>query len=92
MDEPDRIAEVYVRLALAIDRHLSGYVDAYFGPRGWREEVNASDPQPLKSLARIADQLLEQLGECSGIDATRRHFLLKQVTALRFMIHDRQRA
>jgi len=87
MDEPDRIAEVYVRLALAIDRHLSGYVDAYFGPRGWREEVNASDPQPLKSLARIADQLLEQLGECSGIDATRRHFLLKQVTALRFMIH-----
>ena len=28
------IGERYVRLALAIDQHLPGYIDAYFGPSG----------------------------------------------------------
>ena len=34
-------AEAYVKLALAVGRYDDDYIDAYFGPAAWPEEVEA---------------------------------------------------
>ena len=39
---PETIAERYVKLGLALEAHLPGYVDAYYGPAAWRAEVEAA--------------------------------------------------
>ena len=36
-DKNQQIGEGYVKLALAINEHLSGYVDSYFGPEAWMQ-------------------------------------------------------
>jgi len=43
----DDIARSFVQLALAIDRHRPGYVDAYYGPPAWRARAAADGPRPL---------------------------------------------
>jgi hypothetical protein len=53
----NKLAEDYVRLALAIDRHDPGFVDAYCGPAAWREEAAAGEPVPLAELAARTDRL-----------------------------------
>ncbi|MCU1246509.1 MAG: hypothetical protein JWN02_2419, partial [Acidobacteria bacterium] len=37
-------AERYVKLVLALGEHDADYVDAYYGPPAWREEVKAAKP------------------------------------------------
>jgi hypothetical protein len=44
-------AERYVKLVLAMGEHDGDYVDAYYGPAEWREEVRTAKPE----LSRIAD-------------------------------------
>jgi len=46
------LAERYVKLVLAVGEHDDGYVDAYYGPEAWREEVRA-EQLPLDSAARM---------------------------------------
>jgi hypothetical protein len=60
--EPDmnRIAESYIRLALALGRHDQDYVDAYYGPSKLKEEVEA-EPLSPGDLGRRARQLLIDL-------------------------------
>lgn len=53
----DEIARNYVRLVLEIDAHEPGYVDAYFGPREWRDEALKS-PRARAELKSEADRLL----------------------------------
>ena len=50
-DSFDRIAEDYVHLQLAIGEKEEGYIDAYFGPAGWREQAQA------QAAATTLDQL-----------------------------------
>jgi hypothetical protein len=40
----------YLRLALEIEKHVPGYVDAYFGPAELKAEVEAADPKPPTAL------------------------------------------
>ena len=35
------VAEAYVKLALAVGHYDDDYIDAYFGPAAWPEEVDA---------------------------------------------------
>lgn len=44
-------------MALALDQHLPGYVDAYFGPPDWREQAKTEGPRPLPELAQQASML-----------------------------------
>ncbi len=37
-------AERYVKLVLAMGEHDADYVDSYYGPPQWREEVRAAKP------------------------------------------------
>jgi hypothetical protein len=78
---PDNIAERYVRLGLALEAHLPGYVDAYYGPPAWRSEVEAGGPRPVAGLAAEADDLARAIA-AAEMDAQRRDFLARQVRAM----------
>ena len=56
----DQIAESYVRLVLAVGEHDVDYVDAYYGPQGWRDEVTA-EQLGLTAIAARADTLIDRL-------------------------------
>lgn len=54
----DSLAEPYVRLVLGVGEHDADYVDAYYGPPEWREEVRAAAPT-LAALEAEARALVE---------------------------------
>ena len=56
----DQIAESYVRLVLAVGEHDTDYVDAFYGPQEWRDEVT-SEQLGLPAIAARADSLIERL-------------------------------
>jgi len=53
-------AESYVKLVLSVGEHDPDYVDAYFGPPAWREEVKSTEAS-LDSIRSSAEQLLRDL-------------------------------
>ncbi len=82
------IAESYVRLVLAVGVHDEGYVDAYYGPPEWREEVRREAPS-LETIRTQAAALLESLsalppaaGDDAEMIALRHRFLVRQIEAL----------
>jgi hypothetical protein len=80
------LAERYVKLVLAVGEHDANYVDAYYGPEGWRNEIKAAKP-PLDTIAAQAAQLLAEL---QPVDVTgaeelvqlRKTYLQKQTESL----------
>lgn len=46
----DELGRAFLRLALAIDRHVEGYVDAYYGPPELRAEAAKGPPRPIDEL------------------------------------------
>jgi len=79
---PETIAERYVKLGLALEAHLPGYVDAYYGPVAWRAEVEAAGARPVAELAIEADALAETLDADPELDPQRHDFLASQVSAM----------
>ncbi len=81
-----RIAEKYVRLALAVGVHDADFVDAYYGDEEWREEAK-EERKPLEAIGREAAPLLGELEQMdlSGeeeIIRLRRDSLHGQIAAL----------
>ena len=82
----DRIAESFVKLALAVGEHDPLYVDAYFGPEAWREQAK-KEKRPLEEIRNAAAPLIAELEK---LDASReeeplrlrRAFLIKQLESL----------
>ena len=78
-------AERYVKLVLAMGEHDSDYVDAYYGPPQWREEVRATKPG-LDHIHAAALALREELrGSTRPIDRMdelRHIYVLRQTDAL----------
>jgi hypothetical protein len=56
----NRIAESYVKLALAVGTHDADYVDAYYGPEEWKSEAAAA-AQPLDAIKKRAVAALAQV-------------------------------
>lgn len=83
----NRIAEAYVKLALAAGQHDPDFVDAYSGPPEWKAEAEA-EHLPLKTIGGTAASLMEELEE---IDVSReeemvrlrREYLIQQLRAMR---------
>jgi hypothetical protein len=81
MNTHDEIGQAYVQLALRINRHAAGFVDAYYGPPRWKAAID-SEPLPLvAALQQDALRLREAIAHAE-MDAQRRDFLTKQVTAM----------
>lgn len=81
------IAERYVRLVLAVGEHDPDYVDAYYGPPAWRDEVRKAK-QGLPALRSQAEALLADLAKPGAAPADelsqlRHAYLQRQLLALR---------
>ena len=77
----------YLTLALHLDRHFDGVVDAYFGPPELKVEVEAGDPRPLDALAADARQL-QQAIDASDYDPQRKDYLTRQTRAMSAIIRN----
>jgi hypothetical protein len=69
----------YLRLALEINKHIEGYVDAYLGPPDLRAEVEAAAKRPAALLLDDLEQLRQQLPEG---DEERRSYLVATLRAI----------
>ena len=78
----ETISEEYVRLALAIDQHLPGYIDAYFGPPDWQEQAKSEGLLPLPELARRVSSLADAIANSNAMDEQRKDFLTRHVLAM----------
>ncbi|MGH7452178.1 MAG: hypothetical protein ACRENG_12585 [bacterium] len=82
----NRIAETYVKLALAVGQHDANYVDAYYGPEAWQEQAKA-EKKPLAEIKQAAAPLLAELEKlnASGQEESvqlRYQYLMKQLRSL----------
>jgi len=78
--------EEFVRLALAINEHLPGYVDAYFGPSQWDQEASQTGKLPLPALTQRVDQLATNVSHANEWDAQRKDFLAHQISAMQMSL------
>jgi hypothetical protein len=83
-DTLDRIARDYVHLTLEIGERDPAYVDAYYGPAGWRRAAHAH-PRTLVELAAAAEALEQRVLAIreppASLEARRRAFLAAQLHA-----------
>ncbi|MDA8057590.1 MAG: DUF885 domain-containing protein [Actinomycetota bacterium] len=66
--EPGSPVGRYLRLGLALGRHLDGLVDAYYGPPHLAAEAADGSPRPLSSLVAEARALLDDLDGSAPLD------------------------
>jgi hypothetical protein len=80
------LAEQYVKLVLAVGAHADGYVDAYYGPAEWQDQVTAEKPT-LDTIAARATRLTQEVGSvdiagASKIVQLRKSYLATQLGAV----------
>jgi hypothetical protein len=84
----NEIAERYVKLVLALGEHDADYVDAYYGPKEWRDAAR-DQKTPLATIDAGAAELLGTLRGLAPPASTdeegrlRHAYLLKQLEAMR---------
>src|SRR2546422_8056884 len=79
-DTLDDVADAYVRLVLAVQRHSPYYMDAYFGPSAWRAEAQRGRPRPVVDLLALARRLVDRVRWFPVSE--RRAFLERQLVAV----------
>jgi hypothetical protein len=79
------LSETYVKLVLALGEHDADYVDAYYGPPEWRDEVKKEKPS-LATILERATKLSQSLAAVpkpqDALLQLRREYLRKQTSAL----------
>jgi hypothetical protein len=82
------LGERYVRLVLAMGQHDADYVDAYYGPAGWKQEVEAQKLR-LSEVADAAAALARDIGAAAPpatadeLTRLRHQYVSRQLEALR---------
>jgi hypothetical protein len=76
------IPQRFVDLALALDQHIPGYVDAYFGPPELKEQILSGEPRPITELMRGATELAAAIEQETVFNDQRRDYLSRHVTAM----------
>src|SRR5918992_4595728 len=59
-DGMNALAELYVKLVLAMGQHDADYVDAFYGPPEWRKEAEAQK-LPLADIVARAASLAKEI-------------------------------
>jgi hypothetical protein len=77
----DDIGRSYLSLALHLNRHLEGFVDAYFGPPELKAEVEAGELRSPENLACDASELQTEIEE-GDYDPQRKEYLLAQTRTM----------
>ncbi|HYF24047.1 MAG TPA: hypothetical protein VD929_11680 [Caulobacteraceae bacterium] len=90
VDPLDAAAPRYVKLILGIGEHEEGYVDAYYGPKAWAEQVKA-EKRSVAVLKTEADALAADVRRVDPaglepVERMRRDYLLAQIKAARFRL------
>ena len=78
--------ERFVRLTLAMDEHIPGYVDAYFGPEKWKVQAKQAGKISLSHLTHQADQLATDISQAEGLTSQRKDFLARHVIAMQMSL------
>ena len=81
----NRIAEQYVKLVLALGQHDADYVDAYYGPPGWKQAAEASKedlPAIGAKAAELLTDLARQQAPSGEMEQLRLHYLQRQLSSL----------
>jgi len=78
---PDPPALDYLLLALRLDQHAPGLVDAYFGPADLKARVDMENRRPAARLADDAAALRGRLGDEVEDDARRAWHGPQRITA-----------
>jgi len=79
VDETAEFGPLYCKLSLRIDKHLPGYVDAYFGPRKLKIEIDKEGKIPISKLMEDAEKLMRKV---PTEDKVRETFLRKQLESI----------
>ncbi|MES0875231.1 hypothetical protein [Sinimarinibacterium thermocellulolyticum] len=88
----NEIAEEYVRLVLAVGEHDEHYVDAYYGPAAWREQVRAQAralPAIVGQAAALEARLASLPAAVDSLSALRQRYLSRQLQALEHLARKR---
>lgn len=86
----DIVAEQWVRLALEINTHEAGYVDAYFGPGDWKVQAEAN-PRDVSTLKLAAENFIGMLRVVAENDTdetsrARARYLIASLESARFRL------
>src|SRR5689334_19699145 len=84
--EAGSLDEEFVKLALAINEHLPGYIDSYFGREEWVQEAQRAGKLPLQGLSQRADRLATNLSQANDWDSQRKDFLAHQFSAMQMSL------
>lgn len=79
MTQLDSFGRSYLRLVLEIDKHIDGYIDAYYGPDDLKAEVQATGP---KEPAALLDDLATLQATLPEAEPSRRAYLVATLRAL----------
>lgn len=85
MDVPlSEWASDYVNLVLAVGRHDGNFVDAYHGPKAWKQVAEAGEPRPLAELRAECRRILEGVDQSELLpgEVLRRDYLLGMLGAV----------
>jgi len=86
IQDDQRLGEEYIRLGLAIEEYMPGYVDSYFGPQDWQAGAKQDGKLPLQNLTERTTRLANDISQADGMDAQRKDFLARQVTAMQMSL------
>ena len=50
------VPTLFIQLAFGIERHMPGYIDAYFGPPEWKVQAETGDVPPIQALESLSDR------------------------------------
>ncbi|HEX6395128.1 MAG TPA: hypothetical protein VFZ97_16965 [Acidimicrobiales bacterium] len=78
----ETLVDDYLKLGLALGRHIDGLVDAYYGPAELADQAAAGPPESPSSLADKGRRLLGDLAVDGELGASRRAWLAAQVRGL----------
>ena len=75
-------AKAFVELGMSIDKHLPGYVDAYYGPADIRDAVDAKGKAHLEEISSTLDQIVDTTHQDTDLEEERKEYLSAELGAM----------